>query len=101
MKRLTDEQLHILVRFGDSDKQDMASEILELRALLATPMPKHMLCPNSDPPWSDGRAFVTAPGSDGRVGIATRWIADDLLPEDATALGASLIRAALEAKEGK
>ena len=115
MKRLSDEELrrmdnlvrtctsqarHVVVH-ADMELARLLAELRSLRALLATEMPRHMLRPNADPPWNDGSPFVTAPGGDGRVGIATRWISDDLLPDEAIALGASLIRAGMSTRSGE
>ena len=70
------------------DMADVCGELRELRALLATPMP----CGWDEP-------FVTAPGPDGRVGVAApQFLTDDWLPDEARAIGAALIRAALAAQ---
>ena len=75
--------------------QRAVSELLAARALLATPMPK-----TYDDYYGKWQPFVTSPGSDGLVGVASRLLVDDLLPDEAIALGAALIRTALAARGG-
>lgn len=43
-------------------------------------------------------AFATSPGADGLRGVACSLLTDDLLPEEARALAAMLLRAADEAE---
>lgn len=66
-------------------------ELRELRALLATPMPaKHEGADEAyEAPYHFGGH------------ISARWIAHDLHIDDALALGAALIRAALAARGGR
>ncbi len=75
---------------------EVFAELREMRALMETPWPRN----NETPLIPRYQPFVTAPGlDDGIFGVASGFMKDDLLPDEAIALGAALIRAGRKASE--
>ena len=99
-ERLSDDDIDDIrrdngARVGDAyataaEVHAMTTELRELRALLALPMP----CG-----WDEPR--VTSPDAHGVVGVAAEWLGDDVHPFEAIALGAALIAAGLKARGDK